>query len=171
MSSPEAPRRSATYVPPDGGQAVWLVGDTYTVKLAGEQTGGVFSLAEAIVPAGGGPPPHIHDDEDEAFVVLAGELLLEADERTLPAPAGTVLYVPKGTRHGFRNVGATPPACCSCTRRPAWSGCSARSAGPPSPASRHHRAARRMSPGWPPWPTSTTSSCCLRDRVGRVIVG
>jgi len=98
----------ATYVPPEGGESVWLVGDTYTVKLSGEQTGGMFSLSEAIVPAGGGPPPHIHYQEDETFVVLEGELILEADERTLPAPIGTVLHVPKGVRHGFRNVGGTP---------------------------------------------------------------
>ena len=108
MTPMETPRHVATHVPPDGGQAIWLVGDTYTVKLSGEQTGGAFSLSEAVVPAGGGPPPHIHHQEDETFVVLEGELLLEMGETTLPAPVGTVLYVPKGTRHGFRNVGANP---------------------------------------------------------------
>ena len=99
---------TAIHVPPDGGQAFWLVGDTYTLKLSGEQTGGAFSLSEARVPPGGGPPPHIHYAEDETFVLLEGELILEADGRRLPAPVGTVLHVPKGTRHGFTNVGTTP---------------------------------------------------------------
>jgi len=101
-------RPTAIQVPPDAGQAFWLVGDTYTLKLTGEHTGGAFSLSEASVPPGGGPPPHVHYAEDETFVLLEGELLLEADGRTLPAPAGTVVYVPKGTRHGFTNVGTTP---------------------------------------------------------------
>ena len=101
-------RPTAIQVPPDAGQAFWLVGDTYTLKLTGEQTGGAFSLSQAVVPPGGGPPPHVHYAEDETFVLLEGELLLEADGRTLPAPAGTVVYVPKGTRHGFTNVGTTP---------------------------------------------------------------
>jgi len=99
---------TAIHVPPDAGQSFWLVGDTYTLKLSGEQTGGAFSLSEARVPPGGGPPPHIHHAEDETFVLLEGELLLEADGRTLPAAVGTVLYVPKGTCHGFTNVGTTP---------------------------------------------------------------
>jgi mannose-6-phosphate isomerase-like protein (cupin superfamily) len=98
----------AIHVPPGAGQAFWLVGDTYTLKLSGEQTGGAFSLSEALVAPGGGPPPHIHYAEDEIFVVLEGELTLQADDRTLPAPVGTVLYVPKGTRHGFANVGTAP---------------------------------------------------------------
>jgi mannose-6-phosphate isomerase-like protein (cupin superfamily) len=104
----ETTPRPAVHVPPDAGDAVWLVGDTYTLKLSGDQTGGAFSLSEALVSPGGGPPPHIHNAEDEAFVVLEGELLLEVDGRTIPAPVGTVLYVPKGTRHGFTNVGTTP---------------------------------------------------------------
>lgn len=97
----------AVHVPPGAGQALWLVGDTYTLKVSGEQTGGAFSLSEALIPPGGGPPPHIHYGEDETFVVLEGELRLQVDDRTLPAPAGTVLYVPKGTRHQYTNVGAT----------------------------------------------------------------
>jgi len=107
MTSRQMLGRAATHVPPGGGQTVWLVGDTYTVKLAGEQTGGAFSLSEALVPAGGGPPPHVHDQEDETFVVLEGELLLEVDGRALPAPVGTVMHVPQGTRHSYVNVGGT----------------------------------------------------------------
>jgi mannose-6-phosphate isomerase-like protein (cupin superfamily) len=42
----------------------------------GEQTGGAFTLLEAVVPLGGGPPPHIHHLEDEVFVILEGELLV-----------------------------------------------------------------------------------------------
>ena len=104
----ETTERPAVHVPPGAGPAVWLVGDTYTLKVSGEQTDGAFSLSEALVPPGAGPPPHIHHGEDETFVVLEGELVLRADDRTLPAPAGTVLYVPRGTRHGFTNVGARP---------------------------------------------------------------
>ncbi|MGI9145991.1 MAG: cupin domain-containing protein [Chloroflexota bacterium] len=96
---------TAIHVPPDSGQAFWLVGDTYTIKLSGEQTGGAFSLSEATVPPGGGPPPHIHNAEAETFVVLEGELLLEADGQTQQARTGAVLYVPMGTRHAFTNVG------------------------------------------------------------------
>jgi uncharacterized cupin superfamily protein len=61
-----------------------------------------------VVPPGGGPPPHIHNAEDELFVVLEGELRLEVDDRTIQAAVGSVLYVPKGTRHAYSNVGTAP---------------------------------------------------------------
>ncbi len=48
------------YVPPDGGESVWLVGDRITVKLTSEDTGGVYSVAEEISPPQGGAPPHTH---------------------------------------------------------------------------------------------------------------
>ncbi len=99
---------AAIHVGPGEGRAVWLVGDTYTLKVAGAQTGGAFALLEALVPPGGGPPPHIHYREDETFVVLAGELTFSAAKRTVPVSAGAVLHVPKGTVHTFTNVGATP---------------------------------------------------------------
>jgi mannose-6-phosphate isomerase-like protein (cupin superfamily) len=101
-------KQAAVHVPPGEGEAVWLLGDTYTLKISGQQTGGAFTLLEAVVPPGGGPPPHIHHLEDEVFVVLEGELLITAAGRTLPGPVGTVLFVPKGTQHSYSVVGAVP---------------------------------------------------------------
>jgi mannose-6-phosphate isomerase-like protein (cupin superfamily) len=100
--------QAAVHVPPGGGEVVWLLGDTYTLKISGEQTGGAFTLLEAVVPLGGGPPPHIHHLEDEVFVILEGELLVTVAGRTLPAPVGTVISVPKGTQHSYAVVGTTP---------------------------------------------------------------
>ena len=74
-------KEPAVHVPPGEGESVWLLGDTYTLKISGEQTGGAFTLLEAVVPLGGGPPPHIHHLEDEVFVVLEGELLFTTDGR------------------------------------------------------------------------------------------
>jgi mannose-6-phosphate isomerase-like protein (cupin superfamily) len=101
-------KEPAVHVPPGEGESVWLLGDTYTLKISGEQTSGAFTLLEAVVPLGGGPPPHIHHLEDEVFVVLEGELLFTADGRTLPTPVGTVVCVPKGTQHSYAAVGSVP---------------------------------------------------------------
>ncbi len=46
---------------------------------------------------------HVHDDEDDAFYVLDGELTFLLGEREVPAPAGTFVLVPPGVRHGLRN--------------------------------------------------------------------
>jgi quercetin dioxygenase-like cupin family protein len=87
------------------GRSVWVVGDRYTVKAAGEDTGGAFALVEALVPPGGGPPPHIHHREDEAFYVLEGELLFHADGRDIAAGAGSWVTLARGSLHHFKNVG------------------------------------------------------------------
>src|SRR5829696_10113440 len=46
-------KKAAVHVPPGEGETVLLLGDTYTLKISGEQTGGAFTLLEAVVPLGG----------------------------------------------------------------------------------------------------------------------
>jgi quercetin dioxygenase-like cupin family protein len=87
------------------GSSVWLVGDTYTFKATSETTGGAFALIEASVPPGGGPPPHVHTREDEAFYLLDGVLEVTAGEETTLVRAGDFVFLPRGTVHWFRNPG------------------------------------------------------------------
>ena len=62
------------------GRAAWVVGDLYTVKASGADTGGAFALIEVLVPPQSGPPPHVHSREDEAFYVLEGEFEVHVDD-------------------------------------------------------------------------------------------
>jgi quercetin dioxygenase-like cupin family protein len=87
------------------GKAYWVVGDLYTILAAGEDTGGAYALIHAEVPPGGGPPPHVHRREDEAFYVLEGELAFQADGRDIAASAGAWVTLAKGSLHTFRNAG------------------------------------------------------------------
>lgn len=80
-----------------------LLGDVYTILLAGQDTGGRYAWVEATIGPGNGPPPHYHSREDEAFYVLEGELAFVVDGRQVAAPAGTVLHVPRGVAHAFKN--------------------------------------------------------------------
>jgi quercetin dioxygenase-like cupin family protein len=73
-----------------------------SVKATGAETGGAFSLLEADEPAGFGPPLHVHHDADEAFYVLEGEYFIFLDGRELSCPAGSFIFIPAGTPHGFR---------------------------------------------------------------------
>lgn len=104
----EMTEAAAITIPPRGGAPVWLLGDTYTLKIAGEQTGGAFALLEALAPPRSGPPPHRHLGEEETFVVLEGALAFTANGHTVPAPAGTVIHVPRGTVHSYTTVSTTP---------------------------------------------------------------
>jgi mannose-6-phosphate isomerase-like protein (cupin superfamily) len=100
-------QREAFVLGPGDGRSIDLGNFAMTVKASEAATGGAFSLLEAEEPAGFGPPMHIHHDAAEAFYVLAGEYLIFLEEREVLCPAGSFIYVPAGTRHGFR-VGGVP---------------------------------------------------------------
>lgn len=89
------------------GQATWVVGDLYTVKASGQETGGAFCLIEVVVPPKSGPPPHIHSREDEAFYILDGQFKVNVDGRELLAGPGSWVQLAKGSLHHFQNVGTS----------------------------------------------------------------
>jgi quercetin dioxygenase-like cupin family protein len=103
----EVPTR-AHHVRSGEGRSLWVVGDTYTIKATGDSTNGAFALIEASVPPGGGPPPHVHGREDEAFYLLDGELEVLTGQSTTSAYAGDFVYLPRGIVHGFTNPGVIP---------------------------------------------------------------
>ncbi len=100
--------RGALHVLPGEGRSFWLLGELYTAKAVGEDTGGEFAFVEAITPPQAGPPPHIHHREDETFWVLEGEFEFMVGDGTVRAPAGTFVHAPKGIPHTYKNVGTTP---------------------------------------------------------------
>ncbi len=90
------------------GRSIWVVGDRYTIKYGGSDTGGAFAMMEATVPPGHGPSPHIHHREDEAFYVLEGEIQFQADGSSFTATSGAWVTLAKGSLHSFKNTGSTP---------------------------------------------------------------
>jgi mannose-6-phosphate isomerase-like protein (cupin superfamily) len=51
---------------------------------------------------------HVHDDEDDAFYIIEGEMTFFFGDEETSAPPGTFVLVPPGTSHGFRNDGTVP---------------------------------------------------------------
>jgi quercetin dioxygenase-like cupin family protein len=105
-ADPRYTKRGAIYVPAGQGPTMWAVTDTYTVKATATQTNGALGLIEASVPPGGGPEPHAHNDQDETFYMLSGELEFLDGDHAFTARAEDFVYVPRGIRHRFRNKGA-----------------------------------------------------------------
>src|SRR5262245_2216032 len=99
MSNPAAP----VVHRPTQGRTVAVVGDGYRCLATGEDTDGKYALWEAVVPPGGGPPPHVHSREEEGFYVLEGEVTFLVGDRRLALTAGTFAHMPVGTVHSFKN--------------------------------------------------------------------
>jgi mannose-6-phosphate isomerase-like protein (cupin superfamily) len=73
-------------------------------KALAETTGGRFSLMERTLPAGGRmPPPHRHENCEEAYFVLDGEVTFVLDGQDQVGGLGTFVLVPGGTAHTFGN--------------------------------------------------------------------
>jgi quercetin dioxygenase-like cupin family protein len=90
------------------GRTIAVVGDVYRFLATGEDTNGKYALWEAIVPPGGGPPPHVHSREEEGFYILEGEITFTLNGERVVATAGMFANMPVGTPHSFKNVGSKP---------------------------------------------------------------
>ena len=88
-------------VPPGAG----LAGDR-GLKASRHSTGGALSVFE--VSVGAGPPPHVHDREDECLYVLHGALSIRCGGDVFDAAAGSFVFLPRGRSHRFWAAG--PPA-------------------------------------------------------------
>src|SRR3954451_14382451 len=80
-------------------------GDLYRFLVTGFENDGAYFAMEAIVPPGGGPPPHIHRHEDETFYILEGECRILLADEWITAGVGDFINVPRGTVHRFHNHG------------------------------------------------------------------
>ena len=88
-------------VPPGGGEGTWHLDSLWSWKIPAAVTGGAFTMAEQLLPRGSAPPVHRHAREDEAWVVLDGELTFFLEEEEYAAGAGTYVFGPRGRAHSF----------------------------------------------------------------------
>jgi mannose-6-phosphate isomerase-like protein (cupin superfamily) len=102
MTHPRTLRTSAE------GRTLAVVGDVYRFLATGDDTNGKYAMWEAIVPPGGGPPPHVHSREEEAFYILEGEITFHIGEERVVATAGMFANMPVGTPHSFKNESSHP---------------------------------------------------------------
>lgn len=98
------------FVGPDDGRALTNpIGGQMVVKIRDEYTAGSYSIHYNTIPPGSpGPRPHIHRDYEEAFYVLEGELTVRVGPRTVTAPVGSFVVVPRGVVHQPSNRGTQP---------------------------------------------------------------
>src|SRR6202140_2791144 len=113
LASPIPPddlQRNLTTARPDTDQNlphIGVVGDTYTIVLGGDDTGGRFCLIDMHIPPGGGPPPHRHDFE-ESFVLLDGEIEVAFRGAKSVVKEGETVHIPANEPHQFQNKSGQP---------------------------------------------------------------
>jgi quercetin dioxygenase-like cupin family protein len=76
------------------------------VLVSSELTGGAFCIMRFFTPPGANPPPHTHQNEDETFIIEAGEVEVNLDGQILHGRQGDTFYLPKKIQHAPRGVGS-----------------------------------------------------------------
>jgi quercetin dioxygenase-like cupin family protein len=95
-------RSDAIFTTRDGGHAYWFL-DNLVIDRTPRQ-GATPTVLEMTIPAGGSPPMHVHQDEDDSFYMLDGRLAVRCGDETFVASAGDYVALPKRVPHTFRVV-------------------------------------------------------------------
>jgi mannose-6-phosphate isomerase-like protein (cupin superfamily) len=90
---------------PGTGTSYQVLGFVTTLRAHAQNVGGLYEVMDSVFPPERGMFPHVHQHTHESLIIVDGEILLRIGEHETLAPAGTVAFIPRGTVHGFRNVG------------------------------------------------------------------
>lgn len=78
------------------------------VEVDSADTSGAVAVVRVFVPAGAGAAPHMHSREDEVFEVVRGHYRFRHGDQQVDAPAGSVVFLPRGIPHTFSTVSDEP---------------------------------------------------------------
>ncbi len=70
------------------------------LRVSESQTGGASGIVE--LDGAMGPLPHVHHERDECFYVIEGLFTFVLGTEEVAAPAGSIVFVPRRTRHAFK---------------------------------------------------------------------
>jgi quercetin dioxygenase-like cupin family protein len=107
MTQPIRPLTRGLIAGQDAQTAIWFLGALTQVRVSGEQTGGAFSLTDNLARRGDASPVHLHDRDDETFLVLDGELRVLVGGEEHAAGPGTAAVLPRRLRHAYVVTSAT----------------------------------------------------------------
>ncbi|GGM06711.1 cupin [Streptomyces fumigatiscleroticus] len=86
----------------DQQQLEWIGGSVFRVLLDAEATGGQLTVGRFDVSEGEAPPFHVHDNEDEVFLLLSGSALVCADDQERELREGGIVFLPRRVPQGYR---------------------------------------------------------------------
>jgi mannose-6-phosphate isomerase-like protein (cupin superfamily) len=93
------------------GESEWLQtrpGERCRIRISAADTNGAYSAVEIVSDAHDGTPVHIHQNEDEHFIILEGTARIARGDKTFDAAAGTAVTLSKGVPHAWCNLSGSP---------------------------------------------------------------
>ena len=85
---------------PGQGEAFWMLGGLYELKVGAAESDGALTLMEMRIPGGMGPPPHTHPGGETVYV-LEGRIRYHIAGESHEGGPGACFHVPAGTVENF----------------------------------------------------------------------
>lgn len=95
----------ARHIRPGEGKSYQLGRITLTFKTGAAETGGAYTLCEAIEPPGAAAGLHRHPTYDEIHIICEGHYECRLGGATLMLGPGEMMFAPRGTPHSIKSVG------------------------------------------------------------------
>ncbi|MBR0697134.1 cupin domain-containing protein [Bradyrhizobium lablabi] len=83
-------------------------GERCLIRVSAEETNGAYSIVEIVASPGDSTPMHVHQNEDEHFVILEGTARIACGDKVVDAPAGTSMSLPRNVPHAWGNPTKSP---------------------------------------------------------------
>jgi quercetin dioxygenase-like cupin family protein len=77
------------------------------IKISSKDTDSNLTLFEYIGNEKGGPPLHIHPNQDEIFIIVNGEYLFQVGTEQHILKIGDTIFLPRNVPHTFAQTSAT----------------------------------------------------------------
>lgn len=74
----------------------------FNFLLSSEDTNGSLAIIDTHILAGTEPPRHVHEREDEIFIMKEGTITYFIGENVITAYPGDVVFAPRGVAHSFK---------------------------------------------------------------------
>jgi mannose-6-phosphate isomerase-like protein (cupin superfamily) len=93
------------HFPPGEGKTFQIGRMSMTFKTTATAGWNAYTVCEAIEPPESGAGYHRHPTYDETFIICEGHYDFRLGEKLLKLGPGDVVFVPRGTPHGFISTG------------------------------------------------------------------
>jgi mannose-6-phosphate isomerase-like protein (cupin superfamily) len=84
-------------------------GERYVIRITSEEANGTYSMLEVVADPRNGVPMHVHDNEEEHFIILEGKALIANGDSRAEVGAGASVTIGKGVHHAWCNPSDDTP--------------------------------------------------------------
>ena len=98
----EDPQGSVVVVTASERDTVWFARNLVEIIAGGEQTNGAYAIFEMLGPPGDEVPVHMHTDEEEAFLILEGQMTVWVGDQKRVINEGDYACMPRNVPHCYR---------------------------------------------------------------------